>query len=333
MKELRTKLTELLGIALPIIQAPIGSATCPKLAAAVSNAGGLGTLALTWKDLESTRRAIRETRAQTDHPFGVNLVLEWDQHKRLDVCLEEQVPVISFFWKDPSPYLAAAHKSGAIVMQTVGSAPEAKRMVDIGVDVIVAQGWEAGGHVWGQVATMALVPSVVDAVAARVPVVAAGGIADGRGVASSLALGAAGVWIGTRFLASEEAQIHPAYRNALLKANETDPVYTTLFDGGWPNAPHRVLKNSTFMNWRAAGCPPAGQRPREGEVAALLEGGKPSLYYDDAIPFPGLIGDAEAMALYAGQSVGLVSDVKPAATIVREIAEVACLTIHKLNGI
>lgn len=332
MKELRTKLTDLLGITLPIVQAPIGSATCPKLAAAVSNAGGLGMLALTWKDIDSTRQAVRETRAQTERPFGVNLVLQWDQRKRLDVCLEEEVPVISFFWGDPTPYLAATRRSRAIVMQTIGSASEAKRMVDTGVDVVVAQGWEAGGHVWGQVATMALVPSVVDAVAGAVPVVAAGGIADGRGVAAVLALGAAGAWIGTRFLASEEAQIHPAYRDALLKADEADTAYTTLFDGGWPNAPHRVLKNSTFLDWQAAGCPPSGQRPREGEVAATLEGGKPSLYYDDAIAVPGVVGDAETMALYAGQSVGLVSDVKPAATIVREMAELARLTIQKSMG-
>ncbi len=330
MKRLRTKLTDLLGIALPIVQAPIGSATCPELAAAVSNAGGLGMLALTWKDIESTRRAIRETRARTDHPFGVNLVLPWDQRERLEICLEEEVPVISFFWGDPSPYLAAAHRSGAIVMHTVGSALEAKRMVDIGVDVIVAQGWEAGGHVWGEVATMALVPAVVDAVVAAVPVVAAGGIADGRGLASVLALGAAGAWIGTRFLASEEAQIHPAYRDALLKADETDTVYTSLFDGGWPNAPHRVLENSTFMNWKTAGCPPVGQRPREGDVAAVFKGGKQSLYYDDAIPLPDMIGDVEKMALYAGQSVGLVADVKPAAMIVREIGNGARLTLQKL---
>lgn len=332
MKELRTKLTDQLGIALPIVQAPIGSATCPKLAAAVSNAGGLGMLALTWMDMEGTRQAIRETRAQTDRPFGVNLVLEWDQHRRLDICLEEEVPVISFFWGDPSPYLAATHRSGAIVMQTVGNASEARRMVDIGIDVVVAQGWEAGGHVWDQVATMALVPSVVDAVPASVPVVAAGGIADGRGLTSVLALGAAGAWMGTRFLASEEAHIHPAYRDALLKANETDTVYTTLFDGGWPNAPHRVLHNSTFMNWKLAGCPPTGERPREGEVAAVLKGRRPSLYYEDAIPVPGMIGEVGKMALYAGQSVGLVSEVKPAATIVREIAEAARLTIRKLAG-
>jgi nitronate monooxygenase len=290
-------------------------------------------VALTWKDIESARRAIRETRARTEHPFGVNLVLQWDQRERLEVCLEEEVRVISFFWGDPSPYLAAAHRSGAIVMQTVGNALEAKRMVDIGVDAVVAQGWEAGGHVWGEVATMALVPAVVDAVAARVPVIAAGGIADGRGLASVLALGAAGAWIGTRFLASEEAQTHPVYRELLLKAKETDTVYTSLFDGGWPSAPHRVLRNSTFLNWKAAGCPPTGQRPGEGGVAAVFRDGKQSLYYEDAIPLPGMTGDMEKMALYAGQSVALVSDVKPAAMIVREIADAARLTMQRLAGL
>jgi len=218
-------------------------------------------LALTWTDLKSSPRALQETRALTDRPFGVNFVLQWDQWERLELCLAENVPVVSFFWGDPKPYLEAAHKGGAIVMQTVGSASEAKRMADIGVDVVVAQGqgWEAGGHVWGQIATMVLVPIVADTVW-PMPVIAAGGIADGRGVAAALVLGAAGAWVGTRFLASEEAYIHPVYRELLLKANETDTVYTTLFDGGWPSAPHRVLQNSTFNELEGSRL--SGQRPR-----------------------------------------------------------------------
>lgn len=326
---IRTKITERLKIALPIIQAPIGSATCPRLAAAVSNAGGLGMLALTWGDIQHARHAIRETRAQTDHPFGINLVLQWDQRERLELCLAEEVPVLSFSWGDPKPYLAAAHEAGAVVMQTVGSAAEAKRMVEAGVDIVVAQGWEAGGHVWGQVATMALVPPVVDAVSPT-PVIAAGGIADGRGLAAALMLGASAVFIGTGFLASEEAHIHSLYRESLLKASEADTVYTTLFNGGWPDAPHRVLQNNTFVNWKNAGCPPDGQRPKENEVAAVSASGEKILYYQDAIPVPETTGDVVGLALYAGQSVGLVSEVKPAAVIVREIAEQAIRTIENL---
>lgn len=219
----QTSLSRLLNIDLPIIQAPIGRAACPPLAAAVSNAGGLGMLALTWLDPDGVRNAIRETQSLTDHPFGVNLILEWSQEERIKVCLEERVLVISFFWGDPSPYIKQAHKSGALVTYTIGSASEARRAVDAGVDIIVAQGWEAGGHVWGEVATLPLVPRVVDA-ASPTPVIAAGDIADGRGIAAALALGAAEVWIGTRFLLSDEAMAHPVYKEKIMRASEADTL-------------------------------------------------------------------------------------------------------------
>src|SRR5437016_6394583 len=208
---MKTALCTRLGIEVPIIQAPMGGAVGPSLAAAVCNAGGLGMLVLWRADAETMRRQIRETRALTSRPFGVNLNLDFPQEERLAVCLEERVPVISFFWRDPSPLISRAKAGGAAVLHSVGSVAEARRAVDAGVDVIVAQGWEAGGHVRGTVATMPLVPAVVDAVSPA-PVVAAGGIADGRGLAAALALGAAGVW----FLASNEAAIHPRYRERIL---------------------------------------------------------------------------------------------------------------------
>jgi NAD(P)H-dependent flavin oxidoreductase YrpB (nitropropane dioxygenase family) len=322
MTMLRTQLADLLGISLPIVQAPIGSASCPQLAAAVSNAGGLGMLALSWHGLEAARHSIRKTRTLTDRPFGVNLVLQWDQAERLEACLEERVLVVSFSWGDPKPYLTRTSSANVKVMHTVASAAEAQRVADLGVDVIVAQGWEAGGHLQGQVATMALVPRVVDAVA-PIPVVAAGGIADGRGLAAALALGAQGAWIGTRFLASEEARSHSEYRRLILQAQETDTVYTGLFDGGWSNAPHRVIENSTVANWKSAGSPPVGKRPSEGAVVARTKSGDLIHLYDDAIPLASMTGDVERLALYAGQSVGLVHDIKNASAIVHEIAEEA----------
>ena len=219
---MKTILCERLGIERPIIQAPMGGAVGPKLAAAVSNAGGLGMLVLWRADADTMRRQIREMRALTSRPFGVNLNLDFPQEERLEICLEEHVPIISFFWRDPSSLVPRAKAGGAIVMHSVGSAIDAKRAVDCGVDIVIAQGWEAGGHVRGMVATMPLVPAVVDAVAPA-PVVAAGGIADGRGLAAALALGAAGAWIGTRFLASEEAAIHPRYRNSFCRPTRTIP--------------------------------------------------------------------------------------------------------------
>jgi NAD(P)H-dependent flavin oxidoreductase YrpB (nitropropane dioxygenase family) len=235
----------------------MAGAVGPTLAAAVSNAGGLGMLALWRADIETMRRQIRETRALTPRPFAVNLVLEFPQEERLAVCLDEGVRIISFFWRDPASLVPRAKAGGALVLHTVGSAIDAKRAVDCGVDIVVAQGWEAGGHVRGMVATMPLVPAVVDAVRPT-PVVAAGGIADGRGLAAVLALGAAGAWIGTRFLASHEAAIHRRYQELLLRASETDTIYLdNLFDVRWPNAPHRALRNETVEAWE----PQAGPRP------------------------------------------------------------------------
>ena len=196
-----TALTTLLGIRVPVIQAPIGSFSCPELAAAVSEAGGLGTLALSWDSLSACREKIAATQIATRAPFGVNLVLEWDQMDRLNVCLDAGAKVISFFWGDASPYISRAHGAGALVMVTVGSSKEARSAAGSGADVIVCQGFEAGGHVRGVAGSIALVPCVVDAVS-PVPVVAAGGFADGRGLAAALALGASGIWIGTRFSAS-----------------------------------------------------------------------------------------------------------------------------------
>ena len=315
------------GIELPIVQAPMGGASCPALAAAVSNAGGLGMLALSWHLEGAIREQIRETQALTKKPFGVNLVLEWPQAGRLAVCLEEGVKVVSFFWGDPTPYVKQAKAAGALTLSTVASAADARAAVDAGVDIVVAQGWEAGGHVRGQVATMPLIRAVVKAVG-DTPVLAAGGIADGAGLAAALALGASGVWIGTRFLASEEVAIHPDYQRRLLEADETSTFYSDLFDLGWPNAPHRVLRNSTVETWEAAGRPKAN-RPGEGDVLAKGMFGS-MLRYASITPGPEASGDIEALSLWAGQSVGGVGKVQPAAEIVREIAQEARDVLRRL---
>ncbi len=307
-----------LGIEHPILQAPIGSATTPALAAAVSNAGGLGTLALTWRHPDQARRLIRETKSLTARPFGVNFVLSQYARAGLDAALEEGVAAVSFSWGDPAPLVSAVKAAGARVVHMVASAAEAVVARDAGVDVIVAQGWEAGGHVQGEVSTLALVPRVVDAVGLT-PVVAAGGIADGRGVAAALALGAAGAWVGTRFLFSEEAAIHPVYRSRLALATETDTRYGQVFDLGWPEAPHRVLDNSTFRRWAAQGHVPSGRRPGEGDIVARRGDGAPILRYSDIMALPDMTGDVEALALYAGQGVGLARDVMSAAGIVEEL--------------
>ena len=319
-----------LGIDFPIVQAPMQGAVGPRLAAAVSNAGGLGMLAPWADEAEVLRREVRETRALTSRPFAVNLNPEFPQEEHLEACLQEGVSIISFFWREPSVLVARAKAAGAIVLLTVATAQDARDAVRCGVDLVVAQGWEAGGHVRGTVATMPLVPAIVDSVA-PIPVIAAGGIADGRGFAAALALGASAAWIGTRFLASEEAGAHPDYVERLLEANEDDTVYLEdLFHIGWPGAPHRVLHNSTVANWEKAGRAPIGKRPSEGEVIGNSRSLGPILRYQSDTPAMDMDGDVGAMPLYAGQSVGLVKKRQPAADIVGEIIDEAREVLQSL---
>jgi nitronate monooxygenase len=311
----RTPVCDLLGIEQPIVQAPM--ADVPPLAAAVSNAGGLGMLTLTWSD--DVGASVRAVAALTARPFGGNLVLTEDRHDRLNAALEAGLRIVSFMWGDPGSYIKQVHDAGGLVMLTVGSAEEARRGVASGVDVIVAQGWEAGGHVWGQVATLPLVPAVVDAVA-PVPVIAAGGIADGRGVAAVLALGAQAAWVGTRFLLAAEMPIHADYRRALIGAAETDAQwYPNLYDVGWPDSPHRALANSTSKTWDAAGRPPDAKRPGYGDVIAHFADGEAIVRYEPAPPMVGTTGDIEALSMWAGQDVALATQTQPAADIVTEL--------------
>ncbi len=329
---MRTAICDMLGIEIPIVQAPMGGAAGPALAAAVSNAGALGTLALWGADIETLRKQVRETRSLTSKPFAVNLNLEFPQQERLEACLQEGVPVIAFFWRDPSALVQRAKAGSAKVMHTIGTAKDARAAVECGVDVIVVQGWEAGGHVRGTVATMPLIPAVVDAVDPT-PVIAAGGIADGRGLAAALSLGASGAWIGTRFLASSEAAIHPHYRERLLQATEDDTVYLDdLFGVGWPKAPHRVLRNATVAAWEAAGCPESGKRPGEGEIVATSKSRGSIVRYRSYTPAADAEGDIDALSLWAGQSVALVNKVQPAAEIVREIHTEACAILNRLGA-
>ena len=331
-----TPLCDDFRIEYPIIQAPIGSATCPSLAAAVSDAGGLGHLAVTWRPPERTHEMVSETRERTDNPFAVNLVVDSDAQTHdpdaiLDAALEAGAPILSFSFGDPDGWIERAHDAGAQVIVTVASAETASRAVELGADALCVQGWEAGGHLQSDVATTALVPQVSDAV--DVPVVAAGGLGGGRGLVAALALGADGGWFGTRFLATEEANIADGYRNRVTAADETDTIRTELFDVGWPEQPHRVLRNSTVADWEGAGRPDSGNRPGEGETIAFSPSGTDIPRYSEDLPVDGTTGDLEAMAQYAGQSVGAVDDVQPAAQVVENIVATATATIDALRDL
>ena len=328
---LTTRLCKLLGIQLPIFSAPMGPDLAgPELVAAVSSAGGFGLMQSQFSPPEHLREQIRRVRRATDKPFGVNFILALPHDEGLNVCLEEHVPVVSFFWGDPARYVERVHAAGSKIFLQVGSVEGARRAAAAGVDVIIAQGTEAGGHVEGETATMVLVPRIVDAVA-PVPVVAAGGIADARGVVAALALGAEGAVLGTRFLATPEANAHPYYKQKLLDAVETDTVRTILFGHGWPNAPHRTLRTRFVQQWLGNEARTQESRADEPVIGrtSIADREIPIQRFMSLPPSNRVSGDIESMALLAGQTVGLVKEIKSAATIMRELADEATRLIEQ----
>lgn len=319
---LTTDLCRTLGTELPIWNAGMGGGLAgPALAAAVSNAGGLGVLGMGGLPEPVVREQIRETRELTDRPFGVNLILPlMGDDTPVECCLEERVPVLVLFWGDPGPYVERAHAVGTRVVAHVGSADEARAAADAGVDAAMIQGVEAGGHVRGVESLSVVLPATVDAVK-PLPVVASGGIADGRGLAAALALGAQAVSIGTRFLCSDESRA--AYKDRVVAATAADTLYTKLFDLEWPDAAHRVLRNRIVDEWVAAGAPAPGHRAGEGEITGRMPVGGQVIElprYSIFMPMDGFEGDLDSSVLYAGESCSLVSDVRPAADLVASLA-------------
>ena len=332
---LNTALCATLGMAHPIFCAGIGAASGPELTAAVSNAGGCGVLGTASLPGKFVRAEIQRLREMTDKPFGVNLVLTLLRKGQIEACFDARVPILVLFWGDPAPYVDDAHRRGMKVFLQVGSVGEAVAAAAAGVDAIIAQGLEAGGHVRGTTAMSVLLPAIVDAVK-PLPVVASGGIADGRGLVAALSLGAQGISIGTRFLASVEAHAAQAYKDRVVAASAEDTVYTEQFDLGWSSAPHRVLRTAAIQRWEQAGRPPSGARPDEGTVLGTMQSGGTTVEiqtYSAYVPEPDVAVDIEQMALYAGQSCSLIDAVKPAAEIVAEIARDAMGTMNRLNAL
>jgi nitronate monooxygenase len=303
----------------PIFQAPTGSLAGPELCAAVSAAGGMGAMGLTWTTPEEAAVLIRDVRARTDRPFQVNFALHFPPNA-LSAVLDAGAPFITFSWGDPAPYLPMVRAAGAKVGIQVTNAGGARRAIDLGVDFLICQGVEAGGHVQSSTPLLVLLPGVVEA-AGSVPVIAAGGIADGAGIAEVVHLGATGALLGTRFLATVESRAHPDYKVALVRASAADTALTVCFDGGWPYSPQRVLRNVTLETWEAAGSPPVGQRPGEGDVVARTEPGEPIYRYEGPAPKIGMTGDIAAMCLYAGTGCGRITDIPTAAEVIARLMQ------------
>ncbi len=321
-RTLGTPLARTLGIEVLIFSAPMGGGTAgPALVSAVSNAGGCGLLGLGGVPAAAVPELIRATRAATSRPFGAGLLLPLLDPAAFEACLAGGLACLLLFWGDVAPHVARAKAHDLRVFAQVGSVAEARDAARAGADAVIAQGVEAGGHVRGTTRLETLLPAVVDAVA-PLPVLAAGGIADGEGVAAALAAGAQGAVIGTRFLASREAAASDAYKQRVVAARAEDTVRTSLFDVGWPDAAHRVIRNRAFREWEAAGRPAPGARPGEGSSIGIVRFGDTTVdvpRYSVMSPLASFEGDPELAALYAGESCARIEAVEPAATLMERI--------------
>ncbi len=328
---LHTRICDLFGIELPIVSAGMGAVARARLAAAVSEAGGLGTIALAGLSPEAVANEIARARALTSKPFAVNLLIPFMRPGVLELLAREKVCAVTLFWGDPTEQIPPAKKLGLTVIWQCGSAEEAASAKAAGANAIIAQGFEAGGHVCGTTSTLALIPAVRDTIG-DLPMLAAGGIADGRGLVSALALGADGAVFGTRFVASHESAAHQQYKRCLLSAKASDTLHTQLFDIGWPGASHRVLRTPFVDRWETAGRPASGNRPEEGKaVARLVRDGidVPLPSYSVSPPTEDTEGDIGGLAWYAGESVSMISEIASAGEIVRQIAAQAGEIIAK----
>lgn len=305
---LRTPLCDLLGIEFPVIQAGMGPFTAAELVAAVCNAGGLGSLGASQRSVDDLRRQLALTRTLTDRPFAVNHLVPTLNEEAFALTLEAQPPIISLALGDPGDLVKRAHDVGILVIQQVHTVKHARQAAEREVDVIIAQGGEAGGF-GGMVAALALLPQVVDAVR-PIPVVAAGGIADGRGLAAALVLGAQGVNIGTRFLASVEAPISAGWKQAILAAESEDVVKVEVCNdiiplpggGGYGTVP-RALRTPFIEEWQQRRNDAKREAERlQSEVITALQQGR----FHEIVPF-------------AGQTAGLIREILPAGEIVRRI--------------
>ncbi len=302
---MKTRITELLGCEYPIIQGGMAWVAEHKLASAVSNSGGVGLIAGGNAPIDYLREQIRLCKEKTDKPFGVNIMLMSDNADDLaQLVIDEGVSVVTTGAGNPGKYISAWKEAGVKVIPVVPSVALARRMEKAGADAVVAEGTESGGHI-GENTTMCLVPQVVDAVS--IPVIAAGGIADGRGMAASFMLGAEGVQIGTRFLASEECQIHKTFKELVIKAKDTDSIVT----GRYTGHPCRNIKTK-FAKQLANGEKDGSLSPEEFEKLTV-----------GALRRAVVDGDVESGSFLCGAIAGMINEVKPCNVIVKEIIEQA----------
>lgn len=310
---IKTRVSKLLGIKYPLFQGAMAWIATGRLAGAVSEAGGLGIIGAGSADAGWLQKEIEAAQAVTDKPFGVNLMLLSPHiEKIVDLVIKERVAVVTTGAGNPGKYMTRLKEAGCKVIPVVASVALARRLSRQGADAVIAEGMEAGGHI-GEMTTMCLVPMIADAV--EIPVIAAGGIADGRGVAAAFSLGAEGVQMGTRFVCAEECPVHPDYQRIIIQARDRDTVVC----GASTGHPVRVIQNRFSRTYLA--------REREGwspEELDRLAAGK--------YPAAALDGEIEDGSLLAGQIAGMVKKREPAAAIVGEVMVEAEKILKRLGS-
>lgn len=315
---MRTRFTELVGCSVPVQQAPMGMVSGPSLAAAAVSAGAMGTVGLTGFPVGAIIEYLDAVNSVTRGPVGGNFVLPFLEDKAAITVCAERARVVDLYHAWPDATLVdIAHAAGALVCWQVGALDEARAAVDCGADFLAVRGTEGGGRMHGNRALWPLLCDVLDAVGDRVPVLAAGGIGTGRGMAAALVAGADGVRIGTVLAATVESVAHPIYKQALIDASATDSVLTNEFSTGWPGGPHaaRVLQ-SCIAAARDIGSDVVGEAPMGGAI-------EPVARFAPSPPTADFVGRIDAMALYAGESVAFVHASEPAATVIARIVEEA----------
>jgi NAD(P)H-dependent flavin oxidoreductase YrpB (nitropropane dioxygenase family) len=347
----KTALTELVGIRHPIVQTGMGWVAGPRLVSATAEAGGLGILASATMSYDELEAAVKETKSRTSQPFGVNLRADAeDAPKRVELLIRENVRVASFALAPRQEMIARLKENGVIVIPSIGAARHAVKVADWGADAVIVQGGEGGGHTGG-VATTLLLPSVLDAV--DIPVVAAGGFFDGRGLAAALAYGAAGVAMGTRFLLTRESTVPDAVKSAYLERGLTDTVVTRKVDG----MPHRVLRTDLVDALERSGAAMGLARAARNAVRfRRLTGGSWRALVREGVAMKrggdrtwsqvlmaantpmllraGLVeGDTGAGVLASGQVVGLLDDLPSVAELVGRIVADAEAAILRLGRV
>jgi len=331
---LTTRLCRLLGCRFPVLQAGMGGVARSELVAAVIEAGGYGFLGMVREAPALIAAEIDRVRLRSERPFGVNLIPAATDSDlfaaELEICFEKRVPALCFFWKVDTDAVARAKDAGCQVLYQVGSVEDAVAAAEAGADAVIAQGWEAGGHVRGGVASVVLLPQVAQAIP-DLPVVASGGFASGAGLAAALALGADGIPCGTAFLCTEESYAHDYHKRRVLEGRSEDTVHTDAFAINWPaGSAVRVLANSVTQ-----GLGPNrryGHRPESMPREAVAEQeGRPIYRFSTDSPLRDTLGDVEALALFAGQAAGLVQDLPSAGDRLRRIASEAERVLDRLG--